>query len=498
MVRSLREGLEGAQFKDWEMPATQFGGIHLGYASLAFDSPSAIRKITQTTCRACIRFRGCLTRPWTHARRSARPPHSADVSARKSGRVRRRGLPTTRWTRVHSQNRCASFPIPSLSRSASNCERRSSRVKNEVAPAYAKFAKFVREDYAPHGRSIPASGPCPTEKLAIASPSVIRRPPISPPTKFMSWHKVGAESKPRCSRSPRRRAPQSEIVQRTYPAGSETARPVGQQLFDLYTRYRDQMYGKLPELFGRLPKNNWTWCRWKSSAAPPPRPPIIPSAPEMARAPDASTSTNMLRRNACCSTWKPSPITRASLDITCNFRSRRTHGLPPFRKFNLDLNAYTRAGRSTPSVGKRSGFYQDPYSEYGRLQNEIWRAVRWVVDTACTLSIGRGSRWSTTSTNTQPWTKKISIPKSIATSHGRRRRFPTKWADEDSGTAGARAEAVGPKFDIRRLPRRWCWIRARCRLMCWKRKSTRGLARRSRPTAAGGGGKPAPSAPPTF
>jgi len=27
------------------------------------------------------------------------------------------------------------------------------------------------------------------------------------------------------------------------------------------------------------------------------------------------------------------------------------------------------------------GFYQDPYSEYGRLQNLIWRSVRLVVDT---------------------------------------------------------------------------------------------------------------------
>ena len=39
MLRSLHEDLDAAQFKDWEMPATQFGGIHLGYASLASDSP---------------------------------------------------------------------------------------------------------------------------------------------------------------------------------------------------------------------------------------------------------------------------------------------------------------------------------------------------------------------------------------------------------------------------------------------------------------------------
>src|SRR5271169_2360846 len=39
MLRSLRESLDSAQFKHWEMPATQFGGIHLGYASLPFNSP---------------------------------------------------------------------------------------------------------------------------------------------------------------------------------------------------------------------------------------------------------------------------------------------------------------------------------------------------------------------------------------------------------------------------------------------------------------------------
>ncbi len=39
MVRSLRDGLESARFKDWEMPVTQFGGVHLWYPSLPYDSP---------------------------------------------------------------------------------------------------------------------------------------------------------------------------------------------------------------------------------------------------------------------------------------------------------------------------------------------------------------------------------------------------------------------------------------------------------------------------
>ena len=32
-------------------------------------------------------------------------------------------------------------------------------------------------------------------------------------------------------------------------------------------------------------------------------------------------------------------------------------------------------------LGKDVGFYQDPYSEYGRLGNEMWRSIRLVVDT---------------------------------------------------------------------------------------------------------------------
>jgi uncharacterized protein (DUF885 family) len=32
-------------------------------------------------------------------------------------------------------------------------------------------------------------------------------------------------------------------------------------------------------------------------------------------------------------------------------------------------------------LGKDAGFYQDPYSDYGRLENDVWRAIRLVVDT---------------------------------------------------------------------------------------------------------------------
>src|SRR5262249_29908739 len=39
MVRSLRETIEGAQFKTWEMPVSQFGGVHHWLSSLPFNCP---------------------------------------------------------------------------------------------------------------------------------------------------------------------------------------------------------------------------------------------------------------------------------------------------------------------------------------------------------------------------------------------------------------------------------------------------------------------------
>ncbi|WP_293969875.1 DUF885 family protein [Sphingopyxis sp.] len=55
--------------------------------------------------------------------------------------------------------------------------------------------------------------------------------------------------------------------------------------------------------------------------------------------------------------------------------------VPNFRKF-LYVNAYQEGwGLYTEKLGKEMGAYKDPYSDFGRLTTEIWRAIRLVVDT---------------------------------------------------------------------------------------------------------------------
>ena len=55
--------------------------------------------------------------------------------------------------------------------------------------------------------------------------------------------------------------------------------------------------------------------------------------------------------------------------------------LPTFRQ-QANYNAYNEGwALYAESLGKDLGFYQDPYSDYGRMASELLRAVRLVLDT---------------------------------------------------------------------------------------------------------------------
>jgi uncharacterized protein (DUF885 family) len=64
-------------------------------------------------------------------------------------------------------------------------------------------------------------------------------------------------------------------------------------------------------------------------------------------------------------------------------------GIPRFRRFG-GYGAYIEGwGLYAERLGREMGFYQDPYSEFGHLSLELWRAVRLVTDTGL-----HARRWS--------------------------------------------------------------------------------------------------------
>ncbi len=386
MIRSLREGLVSAQFKDWEMPATQFGGIHLGYAGLAFDSPFRNVKDYEDYLSRLHQIPRVLDQAMGHMRDGLRdhrmPPKYLleKVSSQAQG-IADDTLDKSPFT----------APLRKFPDAISENDRKRLRdaiegaVKNEVAPEYAKFAKFVRNDYAPHGRLDPGVWALPDGdaryRFAIRHQTT---------TNFTAdqIHQLGLKSVAEIETQMLTIAKAQGFSDLKSFNGHIRQDPKlqaqsGQQLLDLYTHYRDQMYAKLPELFGRLPKNKLDVIPMESfrSASAPPA--------------DYSIGAGNGSRPGRINVNEYAPEKRSLLNVEAigyhegvpghhlQFSiAQELTGLAPFRKYNLDLNAYTEGWAFySERLGKEAGFYQDPYSEYGRLQNEMWRAVRWVVDT---------------------------------------------------------------------------------------------------------------------
>jgi uncharacterized protein (DUF885 family) len=386
MLRSLREGLDSAQFKSWEMPATQFGGIHLGYASLAFDSPFRNMKDYQDYLSRLRQIPRVLDQAMGHMRDGLRdhlmpPKYLLEKVSGQAQQIADDSLEKSPFT-----GPLRTFPETILEADRKRLrEEIESTVRNEVAPAYAKFAKFVRDDYAPHGRLDPGEWALPDGEARYRF--AVRHQTTTDFTADQI-HQLGVKSVAEIES-------QMLVIGKTQGFSDlksfnqhiqqdpKLHAKSGQQLFDLYTHYRDQMYGKLPELFGRLPKNKLDVVPMESfrSASSPPADYSIGagdgSRPGRINVNEYAPEKRLLLNVEAIGYHEGVPGHHLQFSI-----AQELTGLPPFRKFNLDLNAYTEGWAFySERLGKEVSFYQDPYSDYGRLQNEMWRAVRWVVDT---------------------------------------------------------------------------------------------------------------------
>jgi uncharacterized protein (DUF885 family) len=368
------------------MPATQFGGIHLGYASLAFDTPFRNVKDYENYASRLHQMPRVLDQATGHMRDGLRdklmpPKYLLEKVSAQAQEIADYSLDKSPFT----------DPLRKFPDSISEADRKKlsaeieGTVKNEVAPAYAKFAKFVRDDYAPHGRIDPGIWALPDGDARYRFAVRHQTTTDFSPDKI---HELGMKSVAdievqmlaiaKAQGFNDLKSFNAHILQD--PKMHATS---GQQLFDLYTKYRDQMYVKLPELFGRLPKNKLVVVPMEAfrAASSPPADYSIGagdgSRPGRINVNEYAPEKRLLLNVEAIGYHEGVPGHHLQFSI-----AQEITGLPPFRKYNLDLNAYTEGWAFySERLGKEVGFYQDWYSEYGRLQNEMWRAVRWVVDT---------------------------------------------------------------------------------------------------------------------
>jgi uncharacterized protein (DUF885 family) len=385
LLRQFTEDQEAAPFKEWEMPIDQRSGIYLDYPQLA----------AQLTFSTVKDYDDWIAR--LHA-----IPHAFDqVSTNMAIGIEDRRVPPKFLlqkaldevnTLAHQKPEDSPFALPLKKFSATIPADEQERIKSEVLhaidkevlPAYIRFARFLEVSYIPAGR----------DQLGLSALSdgkkyyefLIRRITTTNLT-AEQIHQIGLDEVNRDE------AEMLTIAQKlgftdlkSFRASLKTnpkLKPASREaLLDAYRGYLGPMQAKLPQIFGRLPKAKFEVVPvpdfMEKSAAP---------AYYEHPAPDGSrpgrlfiNTYNAQDRNLYSveDIAYHEGIPGHHLQISI---AQEAEGLPTFRKY-LSYTAYTEGwGLYAEGLGKDVGFYQDPYSDYGRLEGDIWRAIRLVVDT---------------------------------------------------------------------------------------------------------------------
>ncbi|MEO7418062.1 MAG: DUF885 domain-containing protein [Thermoanaerobaculia bacterium] len=385
MVRGLEEGLEGAKFKGWLMPVNQISGIHL-------EVPQFPTMLTFTTAKdytdLTTRYK-LLPRAFDQTIEHMRTGMAAGLMPPKflleKVVAQSEGIAAMAPETSPFAAPLAKFPkeIPEAEQKRLR-EQMVAAIQGSVLPAYARFAKFVKEEYAPRGRAEPGMWSLPDGEARYAW-----QVKQSTTTDFTpeQIHQLGLREVARI---------EGEMLGVAKKLGYSDLKSLNaaiakdpklhahsrQQIIDLYKGYIDQMYAKLPQLFGRLPKakvlveQTESFREKEASSAE-----YQQGSPDGARPGRVQVNTyepETRKIISCESTAYHEGVPGHHMQISI---AQELPTLPPFRQ----QGGYTAFAEGwalySERLGKEVGFYQDPYSDYGHLQDEMLRAIRLVVDT---------------------------------------------------------------------------------------------------------------------
>jgi len=385
LIRDLTDDQEGAEFKSWEMPVNQMGGIYATY-------PQLVAQLSFTTSKDY--------EDWITRLRAI--PHAFDqVTSNMSIGVDDKRVPpkyllektleqVKQLANQKPEDSPLALPLKKFPDSITTAQQ--TRIKTEmlaaiskqVLPAYQRFARFLEVAYIPAGRAEPGISSIPDGERYYRF-----RIKESTTTNLTAdqIHQIGLDEVQKDE------AEMLAIAQKlgfqdlksfraslkTNPKLKATSR---EQLLETYRGYLGPMQAKLPELFGHLPKSPF-------EVVPVPDYLEKTSAPAYYQGgtPDGSRPGRLF-----IDTYNPTDRDLYQVEEIAYHEglpghhlqisiSRELRGIPDFRKFG-GYSAFAEGwGLYSEHLGKDVGFYKDPYSDYGRLQGDIWRAIRLVVDT---------------------------------------------------------------------------------------------------------------------
>jgi uncharacterized protein (DUF885 family) len=385
MVRDLKMGLEGARFKPWEMPVNQQNGIHIDapqlVSILSFESVKDYEDYITRLKLLPRLFDQTIEQMRKGLAEGLMPPK---ILLEKVV-TQANGIATTPADQSPFSQPFAKFPD-----AVSEADRKRLRdaglaaIKDSVMPAYVKFAAFVRDDYAPKGRAEPGAWSLPEGAAWYAF-----RVKESTTTNLSpeEIHQIGLQQVKDIEG--RMLAVTSQLGYKdmksfkvAVDADPKLHGQSRQQILDLYRKYVDQMYTRLPQLFGRLPKAKLEvlpveeFREKEASDAS-----YVDGTPDGSRPGHIMVNTGDFAKRTVLdieTTAYHEGVPGHHLQITI---AQELPELPPFRQHEY-YTAFTEGwALYSERLGKEAGFFGDPYSYYGHLQDDMLRAIRLVVDT---------------------------------------------------------------------------------------------------------------------
>jgi uncharacterized protein (DUF885 family) len=385
MVRQLQEELDGARFQNWQMPVLQNSGVHLDtpelVTMLSFTSVKDYEDYIARLNKLPALFEQTIVQMRQGVKNKIMPPQFLlPKIARQCDDIVAMSMETSPFAK----------PVAQFPADISQVDQQRLKaavlaaIKTKVIPAYQNFANFVRSDYAPHGRkdvglwSLPDGAA--RYKLQVKTQTTTNKTPEE-------IHQIGLSEVRRIEGQMLDVAKKLGFADlKSFNASMEknpALHPKSrQEILDLYSKYTDQMYAKIPELFGRLPKakvkimaveefreKEAAGASYNPGAADGSRPGhVMVNTGDFANRMTLSIETTALHEGV--------PGHHMQIAI-----AQELEGLPAYRQQGGN-NAYVEGwALYSERLGQELGFFQDPYSFYGHLQDEMLRAIRLVVDT---------------------------------------------------------------------------------------------------------------------
>lgn len=385
LIRSLTDDQEEAEFKTWEMPIDQMGGIYSTYPDLA-------NHLSFTTVKD---YDDWIARLHQIPRAFDQVTNNISIGI-EDKRVPPKYLLEKTLELVNQladqkpEDSPLASPLNKFPGSISAAEQ--TRIRTEmlnvigknVLPAYKRFARFLQVSYIPAGRAEPGISSLPDG--AKYYQFLIKQSTTTDLTADQI-HQMGLQEVQK---------DEAEMLAIAKKLGFEDLaslraniktnpklKPASPEaLLAAYQGYVNGMEAKLPQLFGRLPQSKLEVVempKYIEKTAPPAY--YDPGSPSAGRPGhlwvnlDNVPNRSLLNVEAIAY-HEGVPGHHLQLSI-----AQEQQGVPEFRK-HLEYTAFVEGwALYSERLGKDAGFYQDPYSDFGRLDADMWRAIRLVIDT---------------------------------------------------------------------------------------------------------------------